>query len=97
MGAVRTACTVLADGHIDGDNIICGVHNWDFRFDIGVSEYNNEEALHLFPSKVVAGRVVIQRADFKAFLAKHPPAVQRDSYQGAYQASASDAAGHTLI
>jgi len=39
---------LLADGHIDGDNLICGVHNWDYRFDTGVSSYNNDEYLHKF-------------------------------------------------
>ncbi len=34
---------LMADGHVDGDNIICGVHNWDYRFDTGVSEYSNKE------------------------------------------------------
>ena len=28
---------LLEDGHVDGDNLICGVHNWDFRIDTGVS------------------------------------------------------------
>ena len=69
---------LLADGHIDGDNIICGVHNWDFRFDTGVSEYNNEETLHLFPSHVVDGKVMIQRADLDAFIQDHPPSIQRE-------------------
>jgi len=30
---------LLADGHIDGRNLICGVHNWDYRVDTGISEY----------------------------------------------------------
>ena len=83
---------LLADGHVDGPNIICGVHNWDFRFDTGVSEYNNEEVLHLFPSQVIDGRVTISAADIKAFKSQHPPAFDRDSYQGAYQATHPDPA-----
>ena len=31
---------LLEDGHVDGNNLICGVHNWDFRIDTGVSEYD---------------------------------------------------------
>ena len=27
---------LMADGYIEGDNIICGVHGWDYRFDTGV-------------------------------------------------------------
>lgn len=36
---------LMSDGHIEGDNLICGLHGWDYRYDTGVSEYNNEEAL----------------------------------------------------
>ena len=36
---------LLADGHVEGENLICGVHSWDYRYRTGVSEYNNAEAL----------------------------------------------------
>ena len=39
---------LMADGHIEGNNLICGVHGWDFRYDTGVSEYDNAEALKKF-------------------------------------------------
>ena len=39
---------LLADGHIDGTNLICGLHNWDYRYDTGISEYHNEEQLEKF-------------------------------------------------
>ncbi|HSM59201.1 MAG TPA: Rieske (2Fe-2S) protein, partial [Longimicrobiales bacterium] len=39
---------LLADGYVDGPNLICGVHGWDYRYDTGVSEYNNDEELHRF-------------------------------------------------
>lgn len=32
---------LLADGHIDGQNLVCGVHYWDYRYDTGISEYHN--------------------------------------------------------
>ena len=37
---------LMSDGHVEGNNLFCGVHNWDYRIDTGVSEYNNAEALH---------------------------------------------------
>ena len=39
---------LMSDGHVDGDNLICGVHGWDYRLDSGVSEYNNAEQLPRF-------------------------------------------------
>ncbi len=34
----------MSDGHVDGDNLFCAVHNRDYRIDSGVSAYNNAEA-----------------------------------------------------
>ena len=37
---------LLSDGHIDGHNLICGVHGWDYRYDSGISEYKNDDVLY---------------------------------------------------
>ena len=39
---------LMSDGYVDGDNLMCGVHGWDYRLDTGVSEYNNTETLPKF-------------------------------------------------
>ena len=39
---------LMSDGYVDGHNLICGVHGWDYRVDSGVSEYNSKEILHKF-------------------------------------------------
>ena len=49
---------LMSDGHLDGDNLICGVHYWDYRLDTGISEYNNSETLHKFSSWVEEGEVL---------------------------------------
>ena len=41
---------LMSDGHVDGHNLICGVHGWDYRVDSGVSEYNNNCLLYTSPS-----------------------------------------------
>ena len=33
---------LLADGSIKGQNLICGVHSWDFKYETGVIEYDND-------------------------------------------------------
>ena len=75
---------LMADGHIDGNNLICGLHGWDYRYDTGVSEYNNEEALHKFNSKIENGVVWIDEAEVLAYLANHPQPFKRDQYLGDY-------------
>lgn len=77
---------LLSDGHVDEhDNLICGLHQWDYRIDTGVSEYNNEEVLQQFKSLVHEGEVLIDRADIVAYEELHPQPFRRDEYLGTYQ------------
>ena len=76
---------LMSDGHVEGDNLYCGVHNWDYRIDTGVSEYNNAEALHKFAAKIEGDDVLVSKADIDAFAAEHPQPFKRDDYLGLYQ------------
>lgn len=76
---------LLADGHIDGDNLICGVHGWDYRYKTGISEYNNDEALHSFKSWVDDGQVWVDEEEIAAWEKDNPQPYHRDEYLGTYQ------------
>ncbi len=76
---------LMSDGHIDGDNIICGVHGWDYRFDTGISEYNNSETLPKFAAWREDGGVFVDEDEIRAFADEHPQPYKRDAYQGAFQ------------
>ena len=75
---------LMADGKISGNNIICGVHNWDYRLDTGVSEYDNKEKLHKFHHYIENGAVYVDVAEIIAFEELHPQPFKRDQYLGAY-------------
>ncbi len=75
---------LMADGHIEGENIICGVHGWDYRFDTGVSEYNNKEVLTKFTAFVENNRVFVDADEIRAFALKNPQAFNRDEYLGQF-------------
>ena len=75
---------MLVDGHIDGHNLICGVHNWDYRFDTGVSEYNNAEKLAKFSAWIEDGQVWVDEAEIAAWHDDNPQPFRRDEYQGQY-------------
>ena len=75
---------LLADGHVDGDNLICGVHQWDYRIDSGVSAYNNSEALQRFSAWLEAGAVLVDADEVAGWRATHPQPFDRDAYQGNY-------------
>jgi methylamine---glutamate N-methyltransferase subunit C len=77
---------LLSDGHIDGENLICGVHYWDYRYDTGVSEYNNDEVLHKFNSWIDKEKdeVYVDENEIKEWEIDSPQAYDRDSYLGLY-------------
>ena len=75
---------LLADGHVDGHNLICGVHNWDYRIDTGVSEYNNSEFLHKFPAVIENDEVLIDEQDVLDYEVDHPAPFDREAYLGIY-------------
>ena len=76
---------LMADGHVDGDNLICGLHGWDYRLDSGVSEYKNSETLTKFNAWVEDGQVMVDEDEIAAWAKKHPQPYQRDAYQGVFQ------------
>jgi nitrite reductase/ring-hydroxylating ferredoxin subunit len=63
---------LMSDGHIEGDNIICGVHGWDYRVDTGISEYDNSETLPKFNAWVEDGAVYVDEDEINAWSLKHP-------------------------
>ena len=75
---------LMADGHVDGDNIICGLHNWDYRIDTGVSEYDNAEALHKFQTVIKEGDLYVDEAEINDYLTEHPQPFNREEYLGQY-------------
>lgn len=75
---------LMADGHVDGENIICGVHNWDYRIDTGVSEYNNKEVLNKFYAVIKDGDVYVDEDEINEYLVKNPQPFNRDNYLGQY-------------
>jgi nitrite reductase/ring-hydroxylating ferredoxin subunit len=76
---------LMSDGHVKGNNLICGVHGWDYRLDTGISEYNNSEILPKFSAWIEDGRVWVDEDEIRAWARQHPQPYKRDSYQGIYQ------------
>ncbi|MDH4350871.1 MAG: glutamate synthase-related protein, partial [Gemmatimonadota bacterium] len=76
---------LLADGRVEGDDLICGLHGWDYRLATGVSAYNNAERLRQFSAWIEDGGVWVDAAEVADWEREHPQAYARDDYQGAYQ------------
>ncbi len=75
---------LMSDGFVDGDNLICGVHYWDYRLDSGVSEYANDEALPKFTSWVEDDAVLVDEDEIAAWAHDNPQPFDRDAYLGLY-------------
>ena len=75
---------LMADGFVRGDNLICGVHDWDYRIDTGVSEYANEEKLPKFKSWVEDGSVLVDAEEIEVWAKDNPQPFDRDAYLGLY-------------
>jgi len=76
---------LLADGTVRGDDLVCGVHSWDYGFRTGISSYDNDERLAKFTSWIDDDQVMIDADEISAWEREHPQPYDRSAYQGAYQ------------
>ena len=76
---------LMSDGSIEGEDLICGVHQWDYSYKTGVSSYNPEEKLHRFGSWVEDGAVWVDEEEIAAWEKENPQPYDRDAYQGLYK------------
>ena len=49
----------LGDGRMDGPNVICPLHSWDYDVRTGISRYNAHEKVAIYPVLVEGERVLI--------------------------------------
>lgn len=75
---------LMADGYIDGENLMCGLHGWDYRYDTGVSAYNNSEVLHKFKADIKEDYIWVDESEIDDFLKDQPQPFNRDNYLGQY-------------
>ncbi len=76
---------LLGDASVKGDDIVCGLHGWDFQYRTGISAYNSAERLHRFAAWIEDGGVFVDLDEIDAYLVESPQPYDRSSYQGAYQ------------
>ncbi|MFV2014318.1 MAG: glutamate synthase-related protein, partial [Candidatus Heimdallarchaeota archaeon] len=83
---------ILADGSIKGNNLICGLHGWDYRIRSGVSEYNNSEKLYKFNSWIQNDNLFIDELEIIEFEKQNPQPFNRKEYLGNYVSTHDDEA-----
>ena len=76
---------LMADGFVRGEDIVCGVHDWDYQLASGVSSYDSSERLHKFSSWIEDGGVWVDEEEIAAWESDNPQPYRRDAYQGVFQ------------
>ena len=76
---------LLSDGCIEGDNLVCGLHRWDYRYRTGISAYDNTEQLERFTSWMKEGAVFVDADEIAEWARVNPQPYARKVYQGTYQ------------
>ncbi len=77
---------LMADGSVVGDDLICGLHGWDYRLATGVSAYDNKESLHRFSAQIDLDddAVYVDAVEIENWQRQHPQAYDRSAYLGLY-------------
>jgi len=88
---------LLGDGHIEGQNLICGVHGWDYRVDTGISEYDNSEVLEKFTAWIDGDAVYVDADEVLGWAEDNPQPYEEptdgDAGDGTMQAATDDVDG----
>lgn len=53
----------LGDGHLQGADLICPLHGWDFDVRTGISRYNTLDRVVTYPVTVLEGKVFLNARD----------------------------------
>ncbi|MEM7643861.1 MAG: glutamate synthase-related protein [Pseudomonadota bacterium] len=81
---------LMSDGYVRGKDLICGVHDWDYRLETGVSAYANEEKLPKFTSWIEGDEVLVDEDEIAAWAKDNPQPFNRDAYLGLYADTSHD-------
>jgi glutamate synthase domain-containing protein 2 len=71
---------LLSDGRVEGANLVCGLHGWDYRLDTGISAYNPSERIHKFTAHVDDGEVRLDRSELLDFQSMRPARAVPSTY-----------------
>ncbi|MEM8851893.1 MAG: Rieske 2Fe-2S domain-containing protein, partial [Pseudomonadota bacterium] len=81
---------LMSDGYVRGKDLICGVHDWDYRLDTGVSAYANDEKLPKFTAWIEGDEVLVDEDEIAAWAKDNPQPFNRDAYLGLYADTSHD-------
>ncbi|MEZ5282268.1 MAG: glutamate synthase-related protein [Acidimicrobiales bacterium] len=75
---------LMCDGKVVGNDLLCGLHGWDYCYRTGISSYDNSERLHKFGSWIEDGGVFVDEDEIAEWERQNPQPYDRDAYLGRY-------------
>jgi Glutamate synthase domain 2 len=88
---------LLADGRVEGSNLICGVHGWDYRLDTGVSAYNPAERIYKFSCHVEGGQVLLDKDELVEYRNMRPERAVSSTYDRLFDDPHQDTAEEPYV
>jgi len=88
---------LLADGRVEGTNLICGVHGWDYRLDTGISAYNPAERIYKFTGVVSDGEVLLDKAELLEYREMRPERAVASTYDRLFDDPHQDTAEEPFV
>jgi nitrite reductase/ring-hydroxylating ferredoxin subunit len=88
---------LLADGRVEGPNLVCGVHGWDYRLDTGVSAYNPAERIYKFSCRVERGEVLLDKDELVDYRSMRPERAVASTYDRLFDDPHQDTAEEPFI
>lgn len=79
---------LMADAHIQGDKIVCGLHGSHYIYKTGINPRYLNKNLQKFKAWVEGDQVYVDLEEIQAWEKRNPQQYKRDQYQGLYADSA---------
>ena len=74
----------LGDGHLDGSDLYCPLHGWDFDVRTGISRYNSLDRVETYPVSIFDGKVFLNKQDIPV------EPIEHDDYLARYHRPVDD-------
>ncbi|MCV7282249.1 Rieske 2Fe-2S domain-containing protein [Mycolicibacterium flavescens] len=74
----------MADGHIEGNLLVCDLHGWRYDTNTGIAPVNPSVGLTKFRAWVTDGEVYVDESAVSAFAEANPQQFDDDGYQGTW-------------
>jgi glutamate synthase domain-containing protein 2 len=88
---------LLADGRVEGSNLVCGVHGWDYRLDTGISAYNPAERIYKFRCRVERGEVLLVKDELVDYRSMRPERAVASTYDRLFDDAHQDSAEEPFV